>query len=143
MWYVVPFEAKHLFQMDFQESQKWILPYLEYNKVKTLENEWASTVMLDGKPMLCGGPLPDGAHRAILWSVISKEVGHSVFRIIHRYVKNYLDGLPFRRLEAAVDVDFKAGHRWMTALGFKIDAPVMRAFQVDGRDCALYAKVRD
>ena len=143
MWYVVPFEAKHLFQMDFQEAQKWIVPYLEYNKVKTLENEWASTIMLDGKPMLCGGPLPDGTHRAILWSVISKEVVTSTFRVVHRHVMKYLESLPFRRLEAAIDVDFKAGHRWMKALGFTMEASLMKAFQIDGRDCALYAKVRD
>ena len=53
-----------------------------------------------------------------------------------------LDAYPAQRIEAHIDVDFLNGHRWVEALGFVIEAPRMRKFTPDGRDVALYARVR-
>ena len=64
------------------------------------------------------------------------------FLKLHYLAKEYLGGLPIRRLEASVNTGFTAAHRWVKALGFKMEAPRMEAFQIDGSDCALYARVK-
>ena len=50
--------------------------------------------------------------------------------------------LIFQRIEASVDVDFTAGHRWLRSLGFKCEAAMMQAFDPMGRTHSLYALVR-
>lgn len=142
MLYGVPFEAAHLQHLVLQPAQQWCRSYLQGAELRTLENEWAATLMHDGRPIACVGPALYWENRALVWSFISTAVCQSNFLTIHRLAKAYLAGLPFRRLEAAVDVDFDAGHRWARALGFQLEAACMSAFQLDGRDCALYARVR-
>ena len=132
-----------MFKMELQEEQKWIQKYMDLAKLQTLENLWASTLMKDGEPILCAGPIVCGDHRAILWSVLSNKVNKFNFLVIHLLSKEYIANLPFRRLETVVECKFKEGHRWMAALGFEMEAPRMKAFQEDGRDCSLYALVRD
>jgi RimJ/RimL family protein N-acetyltransferase len=143
MWYVVPFEAEHIFRMDLQEAQEWIKERLVLSQLRNLENEWAITVMVDGEPIACAGPIVYWPGRALLWSFISRRVDQSNFLKIHRRAKAFIAELPFRRLEANVDVNFEAGHRWVNALGFELEAPRMKAFYIDGRDCSLYAKIKE
>lgn len=142
MMYPVPFEAEHVFNMELQPAQTWLFDYLAIENLRPLENMWATTLMEDGTPILCGGPMVFWHNRALMWSFISTKVSRDKFLRVHKRVKNYLDSLPFARLEATVDVDFKAGHRWMKSLGFKMEAARMVGYDFDGRDCALYAKVR-
>ena len=142
MLYGVPFQAEHLVALPLQTAQQWGRAYLQLAQLRTLENEWASTLMDDGEPIACVGPAVYWDNRALVWSFLSDRVCRGNFLTIHRLAKAYLAGLPFRRLEAAVDVGFDAGHRWATILGFVCEASKMEAFQVDGRDCALYARVR-
>ena len=56
---------------------------------------------------------------------------------IHRIVRHTLEVLPFRRLEAHVDVEHAEAHRWIALFGFEQEG-VMRQFY-EGRDFALYA----
>jgi len=143
MLYEIPFQARHILDLDLQPAQKGITSYLNLDNLKTLENEWAVTVMERGVPALCAGTIVYWDNRAYLWSFVSSRVTRYNFIEVHRIARRYLLGLPFRRVEATVDVDFPAGHRWLRLLGFTLEAERMQAFQVDGRDCALYARVRD
>lgn len=111
-------------------------------QLRGLENDWSSTLMEDAKPFACAGVLPYWENRALVWSFLSADVAPANFWAVHAAARQFLDGLPFRRLEAAVDVGFENGHRWMKALGFRVEAPLMRAFQVDGRDCVGYVRIK-
>ena len=142
MLYGVPFVAEHLLALPLQPAQEWGRAYLQPAQIRTLENEWASTLMDDGEPIACVGPAVYWENRALVWSFLSARVTRQNFLDVHSMAKAYLAGLPFRRLETAIDVGFEAGHRWARVLGFRLEAARMEAFQVDGRDCALYAKVR-
>lgn len=140
MTYVVPFEAVHFARLEPQAVQQWAKEH--HGDMRVAEGPHAITVMQDGQPVLCGGAVEIWTGRAHLWSMLSSKASAANFLGIHRHVTGFLDGLPFRRLEAAVDVDFEAGHRWMRLLGFTCEAPRMRAYEVDGHDSALYARVR-
>lgn len=144
MMYPVPFRAAHFATLELQDAQAWFSDYATDAGVRALEQHVDSTtLMLDGKPIVCCGAIPYWDHRAMVWSFLSARIDRTLFRQVHSYAKTFLGGLRYRRLEAAVDVGFDPGHRWVRSLGFKQEAPVMRGFMFDGRDCALYARVRE
>lgn len=143
MIYTVPFEVEHYARMGVQPAQQWMKTGFRPEDLKTLENDYAVTLMVDGEPAACAGAVEYWPGRALVWAVLGDAVDAQFFPVLHREAKLFLDGLPMARLEAAVDCDFDAGHRWAKALGFKVEAERMRKFHMDGRDCALYARVRD
>jgi RimJ/RimL family protein N-acetyltransferase len=61
---------------------------------------------------------------------------------IQRIGKKITDEYPIQRIEAAVECDFKQGHRFMRLIGFTLEAERMKGFSENGGDCALYAKVK-
>jgi RimJ/RimL family protein N-acetyltransferase len=52
-----------------------------------------------------------------------------------------LETTDFKRVEAYVDANFEAGHRWITMLGFEREG-YMRAFSPLGDDAVLYARIK-
>ena len=138
----LPFKAEHVKQMRVQEAQCWVGMYDEsYPVFKLLEDHWSNTVMKDGVPILCGGVIEFWKNRGGLWAIVSKDCGPKEFVAVHRLVQSFLASLPYARLEFHVDVDFEQGHRWASLLGFEMEAPRLRAYQPNGRDAALYARV--
>lgn len=145
MIYPVPFEARHYAATTVHESQEWLSRFATIENLASLEGPYAGTLMRDGKPLVCGGACPIWENRAMLWAFFDASSCPQDFRTIHGYVKTFLDNLPFRRLEAAVMVDFDAGHRWVRTLGFVCETPLpnrMKAYQADGADCLLYSLVK-
>jgi len=60
---------------------------------------------------------------------------------IHRAALRYFDVTEFKRVEAFVDANFDAGHRWIKMLGFEREG-YMRSFTPEGNDAVLYARIR-
>lgn len=142
MIYGVSFRAEHLFQMRFQPAQEQFRSRLvEQRDLQMLENEWGGTLMQDGRPLVCAIVIPMWADRVLLSTFLSDRVSPKNFIGLHRQAKQFLNSLPFKRIEAAVDVDFCQGHRWVAMLGFQKEADRMKCF-LDNRDWALYALVR-
>lgn len=142
MIYVVPFVAAHFRQMAVQNEQQWLTQMATDADMRGLEGQYASTLMKDGKPLVCAGALEYWPGRALVWAFLSNTVDRRVFPRLHSEAKRFLDGLPIRRLEASVVVGFENGHRWVRALGFEVEAPLQRHFQADGQDCVGYVKIR-
>jgi len=94
-----------------------------------------------GKIVAHMGIRPLGADRAECWAILDWTCKNE-FQSIHRVAKEYLKTSHFTRIEAVVECDFEAGHRWVKALGFELEAERMRYYYPDGKDCALYARVR-
>lgn len=143
MIYLTDFEAAHISRISLQPSQAWIVPHLEVKRLKALEGPWAVTIMRDGLPVLCTGALAYWEDRAMLWGFVGKDITARNFLEVHHLARAHMNGLPFRRLEMYVDVDFTEGHRWAKTLGFTLEAPRMRGFQMNGEDSALYAKIKE
>lgn len=144
MMYQVPFRAEHVRAMKVQDAQAWFANEVSIDGLRVFEGPHSATCMRDGAPVMVGGAMRVWDDRAYLWAWLAKDMVPGEFLVMHRMVKAYLDALPFKRIEAAVDATFDAGHRWMTALGFTCETPetVMRAFLPNGADCKLYAKVK-
>jgi RimJ/RimL family protein N-acetyltransferase len=60
---------------------------------------------------------------------------------IHREAQKFLERMPFRRIEAHVDVGFEQGARWMKMLGFELEA-YKRAFRPDGADMLEFVRIK-
>jgi len=138
---VVPYQAKHLEALELQDGQAYCAPHLTPEYAKALEGQFAFTALVDGRVIGVGGVAELWTHRALLWSFVDRRAGPH-FVSVHRATQRFLDMLPYRRIEAEVDVGFEPGHRWIKALGFTLEAPCMRAFRVDGGDSSLYARVK-
>ena len=144
MIYPVPFRAEHLQGLEMQRAQEWTRDWLSVADQKTLEGPLSSTLMDDGKPLVCAGAVAFTEHRALLWTFLGDDVTARNFRVVHRWAKDFLRSLKFRRIEATTEMDFMQGHRWLKALGFKReDKSGMTAFGVDGKAHALYALIKD
>jgi hypothetical protein len=75
------------------------------------------------------------------WAFIAKTDPKNFLKG-HRAVKRFLDGCYTQRIEMTVDCDFPEAHRWAKMLGFTMECERMKYYSPDGRDCALYARIR-
>ena len=141
--YPVSYRAEHVRTMDLQPAQIWMESGVDLDRLRSLENVHAYTLMEDGQPLACGGAIPLHAGRAYLWAYLSSRIDAPLFHRVHGWAKSFIRGLPFRRLEATVDAEFVPGQRWVRALGFVCETPKpIQAFTVLGRSAMQYALVR-
>jgi hypothetical protein len=142
MIYVVPFEADDFRRLRVQHDQAWLTKYATVEKLKTLEGPYSGTLMKDGKPIACAGALPYWEGRALVWSFLGDDLSVSDLLRIAREAKRFLTGLPFRRLEASVAKDFVKGHQFIRMLGFDMETPLQKCFQIDGSDTVGYVRIK-
>lgn len=139
---VVKLKPEHVVEIQTEHSDAFLRSYFEAGYPEILANLPESyAVLVDGRPVCCAGLSEFWPGRAEAWAMVSRHAG-PYFLAIHRRAKAYLEKSPMRRIEASVDASFEVGHRWVRALGFKLEAPHRPGYRVDGGDCALYARVR-
>jgi hypothetical protein len=78
----------------------------------------------------------EGCARA--YAFLGEKAGAHMIKVTRR-IRAYLQKCTIRRIEAAVQDDFDAGHRWAYLLGFKAEG-WMRKYWND-HDALLYARV--
>lgn len=138
---LVPFKAEHALELDLQPSQRAWRAVMSIEGLRTLEHPDSHTILQDGVPVVCTGVLPLWENRAMVWAFLG-AVATTNFVKVHNICKRIIYASSYRRIESYVECDFEPGHRWNAALGFTLELPRMRAFQADGKDCALYSIVR-
>jgi len=139
---VEAYKAEHLATLDLQQGQQYIYTYLSPELRQALESKWSYSALDGDEVVCCAGLIEFWSNRAVAWAYLSENITPRRFVVIHKMVQRFLDACPFDRVEAAVDVYFEPGHRWVEALGFTLEAPSMRKFRPDGGASALYARVR-
>lgn len=97
------------------------------------------TVAEDGEILAVIGLINqwDGCARA--YAFLSESAGRKMFGLT-RKVRDYLANSTIRRIEAVVQDDFAAGHRWASLLGFKSEGWMHKYW--NDHDALLYARVR-
>lgn len=127
-------------QLRLQQAQRWMQAELTAGYGGVLgEIGSGFTVELDNRPIATIGVVNLAADRCLAWALMTDAAGRHLLTIT-RQVRRWLECGVFQRVEAAVECDFDAGHRWARVLGFECEAPRMRAF-ANGRDHALYARI--
>lgn len=142
MMEIVTFKPAYLQQMTLQDAQKLTHSVAfdeEYCK-QLVEAGPAYTVLRDGEPVMCAGLAEMWSGRFAAWAWLSEDAGRSM-RTLTKMVDDYLNTRPYRRIEAYVDVRFRAGHRWAKMLQFEYEG-LMRGFGTQGQDMVMYARIQ-
>jgi hypothetical protein len=141
---IVPFEAAHLKAIEVQGHQALVRPLLDNPLyVESLMTGPAYSAIENGVVIACAGLIIHWPGRAHAWTILSGDLNHNHrMLLIHRAVAGYLKECPIARIEAVVQCDFQAGHRWMRLLGFKREVERMERYMPDGGPAAGYALVR-
>lgn len=139
---IVTFKPSHLERLLLQPAQEGMRPVMQDPSYGlSLARSGPCYAAVSGDEVLaCAGLIPQWPGRAVAWALIGADAGRC-FVGLHRAVKRALDMHEYRRVETGVASDFEAGHRWARMLGFTREGR-MRAYTPDGRDCDLYALVR-
>ena len=138
---IVPFEPEHIRTLILQDAQNWMMPMLKLEYGAAMKIAGPCFTAMEGDEILaCSGVAHAWENRDMAWALISNSSGPHFIKIF-RAIKRFLDINPARRVEATVDVHFSEGHRLMQMLGFEYEG-YLRAYLPDGRDQALYARVR-
>lgn len=139
---IIPYHHDHLDEIKEYEAFDYLKPFLSPEYSKDLEGKLSYTGVTEmGKIVFCAGIMEFWANRGEAWAILDKNC-KPYFLQIHNAVRNFLHSCPIKRIEATVDVSFEAGHRWVRALGFELEAPRMTAYRVGGIDAALYSLVK-
>lgn len=138
---VLPFEKEHLQRMVIQQRQQGLEHLLTKEVYEVLVHSPAYTALDGDEVLACAGVIEVAPGRACAWAYISSDVG-SRMKFVTKAVRRFLDAAQFRRIEMDVDCDFPQAHRWARLLGFDLECERRKSFTPDGRDCALYARVK-
>jgi hypothetical protein len=139
---IVKFKAEHWDQMEGQETTAHLTPLIPREQMSALTGSPYSYTLFSGDRIVAvAGVLEYWPGRGEAWAELA-QVCRKDFLAIHNAAKRFLDVCPFVRVEATVDVDFVAAHRWAKLLGFEMEAPVMKKYGVDGHNYSLYARTR-
>jgi len=138
----IPFKARHLHDLKKSRFQQELLSSMSGIDLQNFENSNSFTIMDNDVPMLCGGILEIWKGRGIMWAYISELAIGEKFIGLHKASLHFLEAFSMPRIEMYVQCNYKQAHRWAKMLGFILECKCMRNFQVDGSDCALYARVQ-
>lgn len=119
---IVPFEAWHLQWLKIQASQSatWMPLTLAYGQA--LKGAGPCYSAFAGADVIaCAGVMNFWEGRAMVWSLLSDQMPE-YRKVIHRAVKNFLNGCVVRRLECTIDPRSEAAKRWATHLGFRYES---------------------
>lgn len=139
---VVPFKKEHMQNIMIQSSQRDCLDFDSVDLYLELEQfESFTAIDEDGTILGCAGVVNMNRHRALAWSYLSYDLKHKMVAMT-RAVKRFLDLSKYGRIEMHVSCDVKEDHRWAKMLGFECECERMRNFSPDGRDYALYVRLK-
>lgn len=139
---IVKFKAQHWHDIDEQEATMHLRVFFTSEQIEKLEDtRYSYTAVSEGRVVACGGVFEYWPGRGEAWMEMAKTCKRE-FLEIHNAVKRFLDICPLTRIEMTVDSDFDEGHRWARSLGFEMEAERMRKYGPDGKDYALYARIK-
>lgn len=141
---VVKFKKEHMTELLKEPHNKLLAPLLteEYCAAIEFAGNAITIFRKDDKHVLgCGGIALYWPGRGEGWAVFTEHCKRE-FVPIFRQVKRIVETFPCTRIEAAIDVNFKTGHRWIKLLGFKLDAERLEGYLPDGGAVSLYSRVK-
>lgn len=139
---VVKLEASHVEWLLKQKATQGFGTFWTKQHTERLEKDRYAYTGIEGDRILfCAGVVEYWPGRGEAWAILDQAL-KTDFLKVHNAVKRFLDICPLKRIEATVDFEFEAGHRWVELLGFRLEAERMQSYRMDGGDASLYARVR-
>lgn len=138
---VVKFSRKHLDGIDWYERERLKLVGFE-KAFETYESYPSWSLLCNDQFVAAFGvvvPYPGLGDAWCIASQLAVSDTFFFFRTVRQYIEEVSRGMKFRRLQALVQFDYEAGHRWARSLGFAHEA-TLRRYGVDGKHMAMYAQ---
>lgn len=139
-----PFKAEDIYKIEKREQTSGINECVSPERAVLLEQMPFSRTVTgeDGKIWGVGGVIEAWPGRAECWAVLAPG-SRPHMPAITEFVRQVLDeaASKINRIEVAVRCGFSAGHEWAHTLGFIAEAECLRAYDADGYDCSIYARV--
>lgn len=101
----------------------------------------AEAIVKDGRVLAVHGAIEFAPYRCFLWQIHTYGAPRD-FVAVFRHSKAFVERLTHRRIEASARCDSPEANRFLQLLGFQREG-IMRAFEHDGTDAVLWAKVGD
>lgn len=138
---VVPFKPWHFgwLKESHSETLNGIVVGDDVLRQMQAHNSWTGVV--DGEPVACAGTVMQWPGRHTAWAYMCKGSGPHMRWITQEVLKRIVDIKG--RIELDVLANFKAGHRWARTLGFRVEAPLMKAYGPAGEDFVGYVRLND
>lgn len=89
----------------------------------------------------CAGLAQDHPQCVTGWTLLSPQLSGQHMLAITRECRRQFAACEARRIQAHVDPNFAPAVRWVELLGFQYEG-LLRRFSPDGRDMAMYSRVR-
>jgi hypothetical protein len=138
---IIKFEPVHLMELIQQDVHKTIAEGMTIERAEFLSTVDTYSIVDGSKVYLVGGAIKFHEHRAEAWAMIDQSCRKDFLGVFNK-AKQWLDGYKIRRLEATIDHEFEAGHRWIKALGFNFEAGPLKKYRMNGDDVSLYVRIQ-
>lgn len=139
---VVEYKAQHLAELRDKGDVGYLTNLYTDKVIGNLERFNSITVLSpEGEVISCGGVIPFWPTRGEAWQFFSERLLKKYALAVTRATIRFLEACPVRRIEAVVDLDFEQGHRYIQALGFEVEAPIMEFYGPTGKHCTLYSRI--
>jgi len=140
---IVTLTPEHLLSVPLQTAQGWAGAFMTPDMAREIVASAAvgAAAVLDGRTIACAGLVELHPARAQAWAMFSTEA-LARFKTIHRVIRVALNAARWRRVEMYVDCQHRAAQVWAHRLGFACEGR-LRAVTPDGRDCYLYARIKE
>lgn len=134
---LVPFKRWHIAWLQEQTGDAKDFMF-DTDTLLTLEKQNSWTLVVDMRPVACGGTLQHWPGRHTAWTYLNKDTGRHMVAIT-KAVQSKL--VPVKgRIELTVLHGFEQGHRWARILGFEVETPEMLGFGPNGETHTGYVR---
>ena len=156
---IVPFEPWHLTVLDIRDEQKKLVNWFsdQYGSIQKYGSAYlnasasheeapcAWSVMLKGKPILCGGIYALTPYMGEAWTIVSNDFTKADLCVkmdTVREIKDIIKKVDLQRIQANTEVTFKDAQRFLKMLGF-VEEGVAKAYTPFKEDSVMYGLVRE
>lgn len=136
-------QAEDIYRIEKRPQTSTLEAAVPPTQAVHLENLPYSRTVVDheGRIIAIGGVMERWPGNAACWAVFAPGA-RKYMPAITALTREVLDTVEINRIEIAVRCDFPQGHEWAHELGFKAEAECLRAYDADGHDCSIYARVK-
>lgn len=139
---VEPFQPSHMLDIEVQAVQRadeYRRSLFELGASQSaLGMAFTAREAVSGRILICGGMAEVHADYASLWAVLADGKRNDM-QIITRRVREFVRGLPHRRVDATISSSFAAAIRWARLVGLVHETTLAEAMP-DGANAMIFRR---
>ena len=140
---VVQFKREHYVNLQRSQITEDFVPFISEDHIVALEQQEYTRTFLNehDEVIACCGLIFYWPGRYEGWAMVRRDCKEYMVQL-HRTIKDFLDEVDIKRIEATTKADCKVSRRWARLLGFKVESAKLKAYFPDGADGIMYSRVK-